>query len=144
MKIIIGSDHGGYELKEYLKSYLSDKYEVLDVGTDSEDSVDYPVYAKKCANEVLADSGNLGIICCGTGIGVSIVSNKVSGIRCALCTDSNMSRLAKEHNNANMLALGGRIIEKEDAKKIVDAWLEAEFEGGRHLRRVNAIEEERK
>ncbi len=140
MKIILGSDHGGYELKEYLKDYLSEKYEVLDIGTSSTNSVDYPLFGRKCAMEVMKSSENLGIVCCGTGIGISIASNKVEGIRCALCTSPDMGKMAKEHNNANMLALGGRTTSNELAKDIVDAWLNSEFEGGRHLRRVNQIE----
>ena len=142
MKIAVASDHGGYKLKEYLKKYLEEKgEEVIDLGTDSEESVDYPVYGKACGEAVVSGKADRGIVCCGTGIGISIAANKVKGVRCALCTDVHMAEMSRKHNNANVLALGGRTTSDEDARKITEAWLDAEFEGGRHERRVNMIME---
>lgn len=141
MKIGIASDHGGFELKEYLKEYLKKSdIEVTDFGTDSEESVDYPIYGERCARAVANGEVERGVVCCGTGIGISIAANKVAGIRCALCTDENMARLSRQHNNANVLALGGRTTSNEDAQKILDAWLTTEFEGGRHQRRIDMID----
>lgn len=141
MKIGIASDHGGFELKEYLKEYLKKSgIEVSDFGTNSEEPVDYPIYGERCARAVANGEVERGVVCCGTGIGISIAANKVKGIRCALCTDENMARLSRQHNNANMLALGGRTTSNEEAKKILDAWLITEFEGGRHQRRIDMID----
>jgi ribose-5-phosphate isomerase B len=141
MKIGIASDHGGFELKEYLKEYLKRSgIEVSDFGTNSEEPVDYPIYGERCARAVANGEVERGVVCCGTGIGISIAANKVKGIRCALCTDENMARLSRQHNNANMLALGGRITSNEEAQKILDAWLITEFEGGRHQRRIDMID----
>ncbi|MBF0980589.1 MAG: ribose 5-phosphate isomerase B [Clostridiales bacterium] len=141
MKIGIASDHGGFELKEYLKEYLKKSgIEVSDFGTNSEEPVDYPIYGERCARAVANGEVERGVVCCGTGIGISIAANKVAGIRCALCTDDNMARLSRQHNNANMLALGGRITSNEEAQKILDAWLITEFEGGRHQRRIDMID----
>lgn len=141
MKIGIASDHGGFELKEYLKEYLKKSgIEVSDFGTNSEEPVDYPIYGERCARAVANGEVEKGVVCCGTGIGISIAANKVKGIRCALCTDENMARLSRQHNNANVLALGGRTTSNEEAKKILDAWLNAKFEGGRHQRRIDMIE----
>ena len=137
MKIGIGSDHGGFELKEYIKDYLEKEgIEYLDYGTYSEESVDYPDYGKKLAEAVIAGEVDKGIAICGTGIGISIACNKVKGIRCALCHDTYSARMSIEHNNANMLALGGRVVGKDLALEIVSVWLKAKFEGGRHARRV--------
>ena len=142
MKIAVASDHGGYKLKEYLKKYLEEKgEEVIDLGTDSEESVDYPVYGKACGEAVVSGKADRGIVCCGTGIGISIAANKVKGVRCALCTDVHMAEMSRKHNNANVLALGGRTTSDEDARKITEAWLETGFEGGRHQRRVNMLDE---
>lgn len=141
MKIGIASDHGGFELKEYLKEYLKKSgIEVSDFGTNSEEPVDYPIYGERCARAVANGEVERGIVCCGTGIGISIAANKVKGIRCALCTDENMARLSRQHNNANVLALGGRTTSNEETQKILDAWLITEFEGGRHQRRIDMIE----
>lgn len=141
MKIGIASDHGGFELKEYLKEYLKKSgIEVSNFGTNSEEPVDYPIYGERCARAVANGEVERGVVCCGTGIGISIAANKVKGIRCALCTDENMARLSRQHNNANMLALGGRTTSNEEAQKILDAWLNAKFEGGRHQRRIDMIE----
>lgn len=142
MKIAVASDHGGYKLKEYLKKYLEEKgEEVIDLGTDSEESVDYPVYGKACGEAVVSGKADRGIVCCGTGIGISIAANKVKGVRCALCTDVHIAEMSRKHNNANVLALGGRTTSDEDARKITEAWLDTGFEGGRHQRRVNMLDE---
>ena len=140
MKIALASDHGGFALKEQIKNYLiSKEIEVIDLGTNSEESVDYPVYGKLCAETVISGKASMGIVCCGTGIGLSIAANKVKGIRCALCTNVEMAEMARKHNDANMLALGGRIIDTDTAIEITKTWLEAEFEGERHKRRVDMI-----
>lgn len=142
MKIALASDHGGFALKEELKTYLAGEgYALLDLGTDSEESVDYPIYGKACAEAVAGGKADKGIVCCGTGIGISIAANKVRGIRCALCTDTVMAELTKKHNNANMLALGGRTTDVETAVAITKTWLETEFEGGRHQRRIDMLDE---
>lgn len=141
MKIAVASDHGGYRLKEYLKNYLKEAgEEVIDLGTDSEESVDYPVYGKACAQAVVSGKADRGIVCCGTGIGISIAANKVKGARCALCTDSHMAEMSRKHNDANMLALGGRTTSEEKAREITKVWLKTDFEGGRHQRRVNMLD----
>ena len=141
MKVAIASDHGGYTLKEELKTYLQNRnIEILDLGTDSEESVDYPKFGFACGEAVAAGKADKGIVCCGTGIGISIAANKVKGIRCALCTSVEMAELARKHNNANMLALGGRIMDAETARAITQTWLDTEFEGGRHQRRVDQID----
>lgn len=141
MKIAIASDHGGYELKENVKRYLEARdIHVIDLGTDSEESVDYPVFGKACAEAVASGEADRGIVCCGTGIGISIAANKVKGIRCALCTDVNMAKLSRQHNNANVLAMGGRTTDTETALAITEAWLDTEFEGGRHQRRIDMLD----
>lgn len=140
MKIAIASDHGGYRLKEEIKKYLQERsIEILDLGTDSEESVDYPKFGHDCAQAVAEGTAERGIVCCGTGIGISIAANKVKGIRCALCTDVTMAELSRQHNNANLLALGGRTTDIKTALEITKAWLDTEFEGGRHERRVNML-----
>ena len=140
MKIGIGSDHGGFELKEYIKEYLEKEgIEFVDYGTYSKDSVDYPDYGEKLARAVVAGEVDRGIAICGTGIGISIACNKVKGIRCALCGDTYSARMSIEHNNANILALGGRVVGKDLALEIVSTWLKAKFQGGRHERRISKI-----
>lgn len=140
MKIGIGSDHGGYELKEKIKKLLEEKgIEYIDYGTKSLDSVDYPEFGLKVAEGVKNEECDKGIVVCGTGIGISISCNKVPGIRCALCGDTYSARMSVEHNNANILALGGRVLGEDLAKEIVSTWLEAKFQGGRHERRINKI-----
>ncbi len=140
MKISLGCDHGGYELKEIVKKHLEGKgIEVIDAGTYSLDSVDYPDYAEKAALLVANKEVDKGIVICTTGIGISIAANKVDGIRCALCTDSYMAKMTRLHNDANMLALGAGIVGKNLALNIVDTWLDTEFEGGRHAKRVEKI-----
>lgn len=140
MKIAIASDHGGYALKEEIKKYLAGRdIEVTDLGTDSEESVDYPIYGKACGEAVASGKSDRGIVCCGTGIGISIAANKVKGVRCALCTDVHMAQMSRRHNDSNILALGGRTTETARALEIVGAWLDTGFEGGRHQRRVDML-----
>ena len=142
MKIAVASDHGGFALKEEVKKHLMERgIEVLDLGTHSEDSVDYPIYGTACGEAVMSGNADLGVVVCGTGIGISIAANKVKGIRCGLCTSVEMARLAKQHNNANVLALGGRTTEMDLAMEIVDTWLDTEFEGGRHQRRTGLLDQ---
>jgi ribose 5-phosphate isomerase B len=138
--IAIACDHGGYALKETVKQHLKDKgYEVKDFGTNSLDSCDYPDYAAPAAQAVASGECEKGIVICTTGIGVSIVANKVKGVRCALCADSLSASLTRRHNDTNMLAMGAGIIGQNLALEIVDTWLTTEFEGGRHQRRVDKI-----
>ncbi len=141
MKIAIGSDHGGFALKKELIPYIETMgHEVGDFGCPDEKSVDYPDVAFKEAEAVARGEFDCGIIICGTGIGVSICANKVRGIRCALCTDETMARLTRQHNDANMLALGGRIVGAELAKGIVSAFLSTDFSGvERHAKRIEKI-----
>lgn len=140
MKIVLACDHGGFQLKEAVKEHLiSNDYDVLDIGVYNTDSVDYPDFGKKAAELVANKEADKGIVICGTGIGISIAANKVKGIRCALCTNEYMAKMARMHNNANMLALGERVLGKGVGLSIVDAWLSTEFEGGRHEYRVNKI-----
>lgn len=140
MRIALGSDHGGLELKNHLVSYLTENgYEVLDFGTYTNDSCDYPDYAYPAALAIKNNQADFGIVICTTGIGVSIVANKVKGVRCSLVTNVEDAILTKEHNNSNCLALGAKNVSLELAVDIVDAWLNAEFAGGRHLNRVKKI-----
>jgi ribose 5-phosphate isomerase B len=140
--IVIGSDHGGLNLKSALTSYLQRRgCSVSDAGTDNDASVDYPDFGQKVAEMVVARTADLGILICGTGIGMSIAANKVPGIRAALVTDVFMARMAKEHNNANILVLGGRVLDEQNACDLVGAWLDATFEGGRHQGRLDKITE---
>lgn len=138
--IAIGSDHAGYRLKAQVVKFLQEKgYEFKDLGTCEECSVDYPDYGLAVAEAVKAGECDKGIVICGTGIGISISANKVPGIRAALCTDSFMARMSREHNDANVLALGERVVGEGLALDIVEAWLSTEFLGGRHGTRVNKI-----
>ncbi len=140
MKVAIGCDHGGLHLKEDIKSLLADGgYEVTDFGTNSTDSVDYPDIAVPVANAVANSEFDRGILICGTGIGIGIAANKVKGIRAALCHDTFSAHASREHNNANILTMGERIIGPGLARDIVKIWLTTEFEGGRHERRVAKI-----
>lgn len=140
--IVIGSDHGGLNLKAALKSYLTRReIQVCDAGTDNDVSVDYPTFGLKVAETVASGSIERGILICGTGIGMSIAANKIPGIRAALVTDAFMARMAKEHNNANILVLGGRVLDEQKACDLVGAWLDASFEGGRHQGRLDMISE---
>ena len=130
MKIVLASDHGGLELKEYIKGYVEKKgYEVLDVGTNSSDSVDYPDFGAAAGEKIIAGEADCGIIFCGSGIGISIAANKIKGIRAALCHDTYTAKRAKISNNANILAMGGRIIGKGLAEEMVDTFLTTKYEG---------------
>ena len=140
-RIAIGSDHAGFRYKERIKEFLASKgIEVKDFGTNSEQSADYPLFIRPVAEAVANGEFPAGIVLGGSGNGEAMVANKVEGIRCALCWSVQTARLAKEHNNANMISLGQRTISEELALEIVDAWLSAEFEGGRHERRIGMIE----
>ena len=140
MKIAIGSDHGGFSVKEIAKPHLEKLgCEVIDFGTNTPDSCHYPIYAEKVARAVASGEADKGILICGTGIGMSLVANKVKGIRCALCSDSYSAKMTRAHNDSNMLAMGARVIGVEVAKEIVAAWLDTPFEGGRHQARVDMI-----
>jgi ribose 5-phosphate isomerase B len=140
MRVAIAADHGGYKLKEEIKNWLSSmNIEAEDFGCSCEDSVDYPDYALPVAQKVAAGEFDRGILICGTGIGMSIAANKVPGIRCALVHDTFSARATREHNNTNVLAMGERVIGPGLALDIVKIWLETEFQGGRHERRVEKI-----
>lgn len=140
MKVAIGSDHGGLDLKTAIVNHLQAQgHEVVDYGTDSSDSCDYPLIALPLAKDVAAGKLPLGILICGTGIGIGIAANKVPGVRAALCHDTFSAHAAREHNNANILTLGQRVIGQGLALEIVDRFLSATFEGGRHERRVDEI-----
>ena len=139
-KIALGSDHAGYKLKEYVKQYLlSNNYEIFDFGTDSEEPVDYPDFIFKAAEFVSMKKADCGIVFGGSGNGEAIAANKVRGVRCALCWNSEAARLAKVHNDANMISIGGRLTSNDEAVRMVDLWLNSEFEGGRHLKRIELI-----
>ena len=138
--IALGSDHGGYDLKERVKAYLDqEKIPYKDFGCDSKESCDYPVFGKAAAEAVASGECDKGIVICTTGIGISITANKVKGIRCALCADSLSAEMTRRHNNANMLAMGAGIVGPNLAERIVDTFLNTEFEGGLHQRRVDLI-----
>ena len=138
--IAIASDHGGYHLKEHIKAYLAAKgITCEDFGTGSTESCDYPVFGKAAAEAVASGRCEKGIVICTTGIGISITANKVKGIRCALCADSLSAEMTRRHNDANMLAMGAGMVGPNLAERIVDTFLNTEFEGGRHQRRVDLI-----
>ena len=140
-KIAIGCDHAAFNEKEKLKIFLiSKEYELVDVGTYSSDSVDYPSFGHKVGKMVVSNEVNKGIVICGSGIGISIAANKIKGIRAALCTSTEHAEMSRKHNDANVLALGARMTDFNVILKIVNIWLNTEFEGGRHLQRVNLIE----
>ncbi len=143
MKIAIGCDHGGYELKLKLIAHLKEKkHEVTDLGCDSADSVDYPVYGRKVAYEVTEGRADRGIVICTTGIGISIAANRIKGIRAAVCTNGLMAKMTRLHNDANVLALGANIVGYGLAEEITDIFLETEFSGGeRHVRRIGGIDD---
>ena len=142
IKIAIGSDHGGFEYKASIIKALQVKgYDVVDMGTYSPEYCDYPIIAKKVARAVAKGDFEKGILVCGTGIGMSMAANKVKGIRAAVCGDTFSARATRAHNNANILCLGQRVVGEGLALDIVDIWLTTKFEGGRHERRVNMIEE---
>ena len=138
--IAIGSDHGGYALKEHIKAYLTAQGKsVKDFGTDSLASCDYPVFGRAAAEAVASGECETGIVICTTGIGISITANKVKGIRCALLSDLMSARMTRQHNDTNMMALGAAVVGPMLAMEIVDTWLDTEFEGGRHQRRVDKL-----
>lgn len=140
--IFIGCDHGGFEIKEKIRDFLEENgAQYRDLGTNGLDSVDYPEFAEKVAKAVVASEGNLGILVCGTGIGVCIAANKIKGTRAALCHNVHYAQMARRHNNANVLCLGGRELSKEEVIDIVKAFLNTDFEGGRHQKRVLQIAE---
>ncbi|MBE6682416.1 MAG: ribose 5-phosphate isomerase B [Ruminococcaceae bacterium] len=139
-KIYIGCDHAALHMKNDIIGYLNDKgYDVEDLGPYTPESVDYPEYAEKVGKEVVSDKGSLGILICGTGIGMSLAANKVKGVRAAACSEVYSAKLTRQHNDANILCLGARVIGIETAKMMVDAFVETDFEGGRHKRRVDMI-----
>lgn len=141
-RVAIGCDHGGYALKEAIVGTLEELgAEVVDYGCFSTESVDYPEFGYRVAKAVASKQCDLGVVMCGTGIGISISANKVKGIRCALCTDTFMAEMTKRHNNANIIALGGRVVSPSEASEIVKAWYTAEFEGGRHQKRLDMIKQ---
>jgi len=142
MKVALGADHGGYALKEYIKKVLAeDNIEFHDFGTYSEESVDYPDYARPVAEAVAAGDFDRGILICGTGIGMEIAANKVPGVRAALVHDVYSARATRQHNDSNILTMGGRVVGPALAAEIVKTWLATEFEGGRHARRLDKIKE---
>ena len=139
-KICISSDHAGYKLKEYIKTYFIKKeIPLIDLGPFEVKSVDYPDYAKKIARRISTKKSDVGILVCGSGTGMAISANKTKGIRAAVCYNSKSTRLSREHNNANIIALGSRLIKKNEAMKLIKIFLNTKFEGGRHLRRVKKI-----
>ncbi|MGC9384329.1 MAG: ribose 5-phosphate isomerase B [Kosmotogaceae bacterium] len=141
MKIALGSDHAGFGLKEHVKEYLEQqKIKIIDYGTDSDDSVDYPDYGKKVAKAVQRGEVDRGIVICGTGIGISMVANKYRNVRAALCLYPKMAEMARRHNDANVLAMGGRLVAPQLALDILDVFLKTNFEGGKHKRRVDKID----
>ena len=142
MKIVVAADHGGYLLKEIIKEALMEKgHEIVDLGTYSEESVDYPVYGKKAGEYVASGQAERGIVFCGASIGISIAANKVHGVRCAVAVDDERVRLASAHNHANMIAFGGRFSESEDVLRQIDIWLNTPWDGGRHDVRVAMLDE---
>jgi len=141
LKIAIGADHGGYDLKEVIVGFLKKNgYNFVDFGTHSRESVDYPVIAKKVSLQVANLTYHRGILICGSGLGVAIVANKIKGIRAVTCHDTYCAKMSRFHNNANILTMGGRVIGPDVACEIVKVWLETEFEGGRHQKRLDMIE----
>jgi len=141
MKILIGNDHAGYSLKLSIIKNLEDKYEFFDKGSYSDESVDYPDYASIIAKEIQSEKGDLGIIICGTGNGVCMTANKFKGIRAVICWNEEIAKLAKQHNNANIICLPSRFIKVEEAIKIIESFILEKFEGGRHERRIKKINE---
>ena len=142
LTVAVGSDHAGFALKNFLRDILTEEgYTVIDCGTDSAVSCDYPVYAEKTAKQIQNGSADLAILCCGTGIGMSMAANKVKGIRAACCSDIFSAKYTRAHNNANVLCLGARVVGEGLACELADAFIDTDFEGGKHLRRVEMINE---
>ena len=141
MKIAVASDHAGFEMKSFILNYLrQNHFEVLDLGTNSESSVNYPDYGHKMAANLLAGKADLGILVCGTGIGISIAANRHKGIRAAVLYSDEVAKMAKQHNNANVIVFGGRTMNKEDVVKRIGIFLNTTFEGGRHQERLNLLD----
>ncbi len=141
MRFYIATDHAGYNVKDFVKEYLESKsHEVIDLGPYSNDRVDYPDFAKKCAQKVVEDNGSFGILICGTGIGISVSANKVCGIRAALCHDSYTAAMSRAHNDANILCFGERVVGKGVIESMLDSFCDTPFEGGRHANRVKKID----
>ena len=142
MKIGIGNDHAAVDMKNEIKAYLEEKgYEVVNYGTDTKESCDYPIYGEKVGVAVASGEVDLGILICGTGIGISMAANKVEGVRAAVCSEPYSARLTRQHNNTNIIAFGARVIGIDMAKMIVDEFLGAEFMGGKHAKRVDMMME---
>lgn len=140
MKLVIGSDHAGFELKENIRSYLEQNgYEYTDIGVYTSESADYPLQAQALCQKITSGECERGILCCGTGIGMSMAANKIDGIRAACCSDYFSAKYTRAHNDANVLCLGGRVVGAGLAEELVKVFIETEFEGGRHQRRVNLI-----
>ena len=142
-KIAFAADHGGVLLKDKLIEFVLRKMpdiEITDLGTHGEESVDYPIFGRLCAEEVVSGRVDRGVVCCGTGIGISIAANKVRGARCALCTSVELAEMTRRHNDANMIAFGGRTTSAEVAEQMLEVFLTTEFEGGRHQRRIDMLE----
>jgi len=139
-KICISSDHAGFKLKESIKDFLINKnISIIDLGPMDEDSVDYPDYAKRLSNRVKSKKSDIGILVCGSGIGMAMSANKIKGIRAAVCYNLKSTRLSRQHNNANIISIGSRLTKKNTALKLVSVFLKTKFEGGRHIRRVKKI-----
>ena len=141
MKIAIASDHGGYNLKQKIYEYLKNDYEIVDFGTNSTESCDYPVYAKKVVDAILNKGFDRGILVCGTGIGMAMCANRYKGIRASNVFNTFCAKITRQHNDSNILTLGERVIDFPLAKEIVDIWLNSEFEGGRHQKRIDMLDE---
>lgn len=142
MKIGIGNDHVAVELKNIIKEHLESKgYEVVDFGTNSTERFDYPISGYKVGKAVASGEVDLGVLICGTGVGISLAANSIQGVRAVVCSEPYSAKLSREHNNTNIVAFGARVVGQELAKMIVDEWLDAEFEGGRHQRRIDMIAE---
>ena len=142
MNLVIASDHAGFQLKESVKKYLEEKgHKVIDCGTDSEASCDYPIFAKALCKEIHDGNAELGILICGTGIGMSMAANKVKGIRAAVCSDYFSTKFTRAHNNTNVMCIGARVMGEGLALELIEVFLSTPFEGGKHLRRVNMLED---
>lgn len=140
MKIAIGNDHIGLDMKEHIKEYLKKKgHFIIDCGTNTNERTDYPIYAKKVSELVYSEECDFGILICGTGVGISLAANKVRGIRAVVCSEPYSARLSRQHNNANIIAFGAKVIGFSTAEMIVDEFLQAEYEGGRHQKRIDMI-----
>ena len=142
MKIVLANDHSAVDMKKEILAHLEEKgYQVIDIGTNSPESCDYPVFGERAGKMVASGRADLGILICGTGVGISLAANKVKGVRACVCSEPYSAKLSRMHNDTNILAFGARVVGTELAKMIVDEWLAAEFEGGRHKRRVDMIME---